>query len=348
MTQARGQGESAMSVLDSFLPPSRGHLMSLSAPAGAPDEAVVNRPVIPDPAEARPPQAAANNDRLTIRARPFARPDARVEAAVTAGLRVLPLAGFSWAGTGGQPRSRGDHVLIWRPADAAGSAVLRLPGGLQDLPPGEVRFLPAGTAFSVLSRPDAQGSVLLIPREAALRAPVGLPQGPSRGRLATGDSATLVAALAAIAQGGLDAGAAACHLGLAAAAIGRADPQGAAAPPFARPPAAGDDRVARVLLDRFVTLAGNELGRGRTLADLAAALGVTTAELDRTSHALRGCGALDLVYALRRERAITLLRETREPPQRIAERLGFASLGHMTRMLSEATGRGPDAYRRGG
>lgn len=99
------------------------------------------------------------------------------------------------------------------------------------------------------------------------------------------------------------------------------------------------------MVDRFLALAGGQLGRGQTVADLADAMGITTATLDRACHAARGRRAVDLLNDLRLERAARLLRESRQSPTQIAHDLGYSSLGHFTRAFAAATGRSPEVFR---
>ena len=81
-----------------------------------------------------------------------------------------------------------------------------------------------------------------------------------------------------------------------------------------------------------------------TLGDLAQELGVTIGMLDRACRAARGRSALDLMYDLRLERAVTLLKERRASPAEIAVRLGYVGLSHMKRAFIAATGRGPEDF----
>lgn len=333
-----------MSGMDGNLLPSASSGPALPDPAAPAlgDAAPVNRPGLDDPSGLIVAASVpANNDRLTIPGRSFM---PRV-AAATGGLRVLPLQAFAWSGPSAQPRSRGDHVLIWRPADSVGIAGLRLPGRAEGVGPGTLRWLPAGIAFALVPAAGVEGLVMVIARDAAARSPAPLPGEPLACTLAADDAATLGHALGALALlGPGEEVAAACHLGLIGVVLARCAPAPA---PSAAPGPVRPNAPQRALVQRFTDLAENEIGRGRTLADLAAALGSTTAEVDRACRMVRSCSALDLVHALQRSRAIALLRETRLPPARIAEQVGFASLAHMTRMLSLATGRSPDALRRG-
>lgn len=99
------------------------------------------------------------------------------------------------------------------------------------------------------------------------------------------------------------------------------------------------------LSDRFVALATDRLGSGLTLSELAHELGTTSAELDNACLNRHGRPALALIYHLRFQQAVRLLRETRLHPGEIARRLGYASLAHFTRSFAAETGRSPEHFR---
>ena len=163
------------------------------------------------------------------------------------------------------------------------------------------------------------------------------PEAVAGGAVSPADVALLEAALSALtrADPATAEAALACHIGLLAIALTRTGPGPRA-----------DGAPARDLAARFTDLAANELGRGRTLGELAAALGVTAGQLDRACREATGRSALELTYRLRVERAVALLRDGR-PPARVAAELGFTGLAHLSRVLMEATGRGPEAFRQG-
>lgn len=104
--------------------------------------------------------------RATDRAgRPIPRPD---------GVRLLPLATFVW-GTRSLPpgpRTRPDHVLIWVTGGKMQVGFPRLPHVLR---PGDLRFIPAGTAFTTVPAEDTRGHVALIAPAVATGAEPPLP-----------------------------------------------------------------------------------------------------------------------------------------------------------------------------
>lgn len=281
---------------------------------------------------------AANSTRPTAPFRPYAgRPPLP-----DGGVRLVPLDSFVWGGrpaAGGRRcgRTRGDHCLI-RVVD--GTMRIILPNGAVDHGAGSVVFIPAGTAFATDPLPGVSGQVLLMRRDTAGRLDVTL---PNRIVVDSGAGDAISADLGALAARFRDpiaTATAACGVELIAASLHRM----AARPDtddggLRRPP------DSRALVAEFCELAGREMGRGRTLSDLAEALGTTAGGLDDACRRHRGCSALDLIYRLRTERAVTQLRETSRPIADIAIELGFSSLAHMIRCFVAATGRTPEAFR---
>jgi AraC family transcriptional activator of pobA len=112
-------------------------------------------------------------------------------------------------------------------------------------------------------------------------------------------------------------------------------------------PAEGAEPIApdHRLIERFLALAGQRLGSGRSVAELAAELRSTTGALDQACMATRGKRAVELIHDLQLERAADLLRSTDRITLRIAADLGYSSHGHFIRAFVAATGRTPDAFR---
>lgn len=278
----------------------------------------------------------ANSTAPTVPLRPYAgRP-----LPPAAGARVLPLDGFHWGGgpRRGTPRTervRGDHVLL---RVVAGSLRIIMPAEAEDHGPGSVVFVPAGSAFGTLPLPGAAGQVLLIPRDLAGRLSVPLPARKLAGAETDG---AFAAHLGALAEGGNAAAPASAlaRIELISAALQRL----AALPAAARRAPTG--RAERELFDAFLELAERELGRGRTLSDLAEALGSNIAGLDSACRTHRGCSALAVTYALRLDRARAMLVDRSCPLTQIAEELGFTSVAHLNRAFMSATGRPAEAFR---
>lgn len=277
----------------------------------------------------------ANSPRPTVPVTPFAgRP-----RLPDSGLRVLPLDSFVWGGAtgpGGQRRgrTRGDHCLL---RVTAGTLRIVLPSGAVDHGTGSVVFIPAGTAFAAEPQPGVRGQVLLMARHMAER--LSLPSRIVVGAGASDAFSADLSALAARPHDPIAAATAACRIELIATALDRL----AARPQPSRPELPGRDRHA--LVQAFADLAGREMGRGRTIADLADALGTTAAALDAACRRDRGCSALDLLYELRLDRARAMLADPRHSLARIAEDLGFTGVAHMNRVFMAATGRPAEAFR---
>lgn len=296
-------------------------------------------PVSPQPAPAASvpaPPAAANLTAATAPLRAFAgRP-----VSACAGLRLLPLDGFHWGGgpRPGMPRTarvRGDHVLM---RITAGTLRLIVPAGAQDHGPGGVVFVPAGSAFGTLPLTGTAGQVLLIPRDLAGR--LGVPL-PARSLAGADTDDGFAVHFRALGDGGDAArlASAQARVELISAALQRLGAAPAAVP-SARPP-----HSARTLFKSFVELANRELGRGRTLSDLAEALGTNAAGLDAACRTHRGCSALEVIYALRLDRARAMLKDPDCSLGRIAAELGFTGVAHLNRSFMAATGRTATAFR---
>ncbi|MDO5614227.1 MAG: AraC family transcriptional regulator [Paracoccus sp. (in: a-proteobacteria)] len=259
------------------------------------------------------------------------------------GLRLLPLEGFIWGArsTPPQPRTRVDHVLIWV---TGGALQLDFPRRRLILGPGSVQFLPVGTGFATLPLGQARGHVLLIGPDLCTDLTPALPGHPVLGSI--GDNAhalqvTLSDLAVEAARDTTDARAAVtCHLGLLAVRLSRLDP------PMRQPAALTHSLPNLPLVDRFMQLAAAELGGGRTVGELAEAMGVSTATLDRACRQTRGRRAIELIHDLRHETAVHLLRDTPQPLAEIARDLGYTGLAHFTRAFVARTGRLPDSFRR--
>lgn len=262
-------------------------------------------------------------------------PDARWSLAGTApGLRLLPLAGFGWSGPRGLPRTRGDHVLVWM---TEGAASLRLPRG--EGPAPALLFLPAGTAFALHPAPGAEGTVLLVGRDLAARARTQLPSSSVDATPDIAEAEALHAALSTLAaearrEDPLARPAQEEALGRVALHLARIAARDATERPRQDP-----------LVQRFLALATREIPAGRTLEELAAALGCTAADLDQACRARRGRPALDLFAEVNLGRAVDLLATTERPLTEIAHGCGFATAAQLGRAVLAATGSTPEALR---
>ena len=257
-------------------------------------------------------------------------------------LRLLPLEGFVWGArsTPPLPRTRPDHVLIWV---TAGGLQLDFPRRRMILNPGTVQFLPAGTAFATLPLGPARGHVLLVGTGLCRGISPPLPAQPVLGSIGDG-AAALSVTLSDLAQESArnardSAAAIACHLGLLAVRLARLGT------PPPRPPAPMQVAPNLPLVNSFLKLAGDRLGKGDTVGDLAESLGVSATTLDRACLRARGRRAIDLIHDLRHETAVDLLRDTTRPLAGIARELGYTSIAHFTRAFVARTGRLPQSFR---
>lgn len=257
------------------------------------------------------------------------------------GLRLVPLDSFVWGGPSNPSgmrtgRTRGDHCLM---RVTAGVMRIILPSGTVDHGAGSVIFVPAGTSFAADPQPGVGGQALLMPRDMAGRLKLPLPNRIVVGTGASDAFSADLAALAARSHDPIASATAACRVELIAAMLQRLSVR----PEAVRPNLPGQD--SRALVEAYCELAEREMGRGRTLADLADALGTTSGVLDAACRRHRGCSALDLIYKLRVERAVVLLADPGRNLAQVAAELGFTGLAHMNRVLMAATGRPAEAFR---
>lgn len=267
------------------------------------------------------------------------------------GLRLMPIASFVWGGAPrgrlGQrdatamPRVRGDHVLV---LVTQGALAVELPRLRHPVTQGRAAFIPAGTAFSLHPPAQIQGWALLIPPAAARALPVALPDAFRCGLPDAADRALLEPTLAALGQGSprnpAEETAVLCQLGLLSVALSRLSAHSPDPDDPARQLA-----KARPLTQRFLDLVTANPAQDRTMAEIAADLGCSLAHLDRACLHSRGRPAIQLLYAVRCDRAAQLLRHTDRPVAQIATELGYSGLGHFLRAFAEATGRTPDSFR---
>ncbi len=254
------------------------------------------------------------------------------------GMRLLPLQAFIWGSRAmpPQPRTRPDHTLIWV---TEGRVQLDFPREHLALRAGDLRHIPAGTAFAAIPSAGARGHVALISSHLAAGAE---PPLPDRGMAAhVGHHAAQFEATLrelAVESPDPDAPTLSCLMNLLSLRLRQLLP---ARPAEAAEPVAPD----LPLIERFLALAGQRLGSARSVAELAAELRSTTGALDQACLAARGKRAVELIHDLQLERAADLLRNTDRPTLRIAADLGYSSHAHFIRAFVAATGRTPDAFR---
>lgn len=262
-----------------------------------------------------------------------------------ASLRLLPLGAFLW-GTNDSPphpRTRPEHVLIWV---TQGGLALRWPKSRALLRPGDLRYIPSGTAFATLPGAETQGHVLLLPPDLAQGLDPALPTQGLAGRVGHQAEPLFFALQDLMAEAARDVAETARrkalrqHLSMLALRLQRLDP------PAETGLAPGPVCADHALVEGFLAEVAPDPGRQVTLAELAAQMGTNLTTLDRACLATRGRRAIDLLHGLRLDRAAELLRHSDLPAHRISQMLGYTSLAHFTRAFVAATGRSPDAFRK--
>jgi len=116
-----------------------------------------------------------------------------------------------------------------------------------------------------------------------------------------------------------------------------------------RPPDAADERMrtaAARLVAAYTDLVERDYRTGKGVGDFARDLGVTPTHLTRCCKITCNRSALSLLNDRIIYEARILLRETREPVQDIARRLGFASAAYFTRSFQLRAGMTPSGFRK--
>jgi AraC family transcriptional regulator, transcriptional activator of pobA len=254
------------------------------------------------------------------------------------GMRLLPLQAFIWGNgaTPPRPRTRPDHAVIWV---TDGRAQLDFPREQTVLRAGDLRHIPAGTAFAAVPSAGAGGYVALISTRLA---GLAQPPLPVRGLIAhVGHHAAKFEATLrelAVEAPDPDAPTLSCLMNLLSLRLHQLLPT---RPAEAAEPVAPD----HTLIEQFLALAGQRLGSNGSVAELAAELHSTTGALDGACMAARGKRAVELIHDLQLECAADLLRGTDRSTLRIAADLGYSSHAHFIRAFVAATGRTPDMFR---
>ncbi|MDO6589579.1 AraC family transcriptional regulator [Loktanella sp. D2R18] len=106
--------------------------------------------------------------------------------------------------------------------------------------------------------------------------------------------------------------------------------------------------AAAKLVARYTTLIAQDFQSDRTVTDYADNLGVTPTHLTRCCQQTCSRSALKLLNERIHFEACTLLRETRQSVQDIAQNLGFQSAAYFTRTFKDRTGETPTHFRNTG
>ena len=96
----------------------------------------------------------------------------------------------------------------------------------------------------------------------------------------------------------------------------------------------------------YTTMIEADFGRGLTVSDYAARIGITPTHLSRVCRAACGRSAHDLLVSRRLYEAQSRLADGSDPVCDIAERAGFGSPAYFARAFRKATGQSPSSFRR--
>ncbi|WP_163849723.1 AraC family transcriptional regulator [Pseudooceanicola aestuarii] len=127
------------------------------------------------------------------------------------------------------------------------------------------------------------------------------------------------------------------HAGLLSVWLRRALSNEAPAPP---------PRAAERLAAAYCALIERDFRNGDSMADHAAALGVTPTHLSRTCRQTAGLTAADILTGRVLHEARVRLEDGDAPVRDVAEGLGFSSAAYFTRFIQKHTGAAPTALRR--
>lgn len=108
----------------------------------------------------------------------------------------------------------------------------------------------------------------------------------------------------------------------------------------------GPDTAAIRLVRAYAALVERDYRTGRSMAEYAAALGVTPTHLTRSCRHVSGLSAAVLLTERILHAARDLLEQPDTPVQQVAGRLGFGSAAYFSRFILHHTGQTPSALRR--
>ncbi|WP_235824116.1 helix-turn-helix transcriptional regulator [Falsiruegeria mediterranea] len=234
------------------------------------------------------------------------------------------------------PHDRSENTLVWI-TRGQGTAVLD--GAKVGLGAHNALFVPSRNLMAVTTGRQALGHVLLIPPGTSLT----LPETPLLLRVRDGAAqAELTGLFEAISreqtsQRPLSQSALQAFCDLVGIWLRR---NIETTPPPRREPASR--RLTRAYFAQLTKTFGN----GGTMADHAAALGVTPTHLTRVCKLETGETAASLLTGRILHAAHQLLGATEVPIQDIARHLGFGSAAYFTRFVQQHTGQSPTALRR--
>lgn len=234
---------------------------------------------------------------------------------------------------------RPQHLVVWV---TRGQGRLLLNGTRRGVGTHNALSIPPRTLFALELGRQGSGMVALVPDGTDIR----LPAGPRQLRVRAVDSITEMTGIfeaahrevtqgRALAQDAIDA-----HMALLSVWLRRQITL-----PDHLPIAMN---AAARLSARFCDRVALHHAEGLTMADHAAALGVTATHLTRACKAATGRTAADLLTERILHAARMALIETTVPAQDIARHLGFGSAAYFTRFMQQHTGQTPTALRKAG
>lgn len=257
----------------------------------------------------------------------------------TPGIRLVTVAQLVTAGAWQLElaHDRGENLLIWI---TRGQGVALLDGARRGIGVHNAIFLPARSLMALSLGRQGFAQALIIPAGTRLTLPAAVLHLRTREATAQNELTALLEALGREQNAArpLHDSAMLAHAELVAIWLRRQIADPAEVPP--RPTAA--QRLTRAYCARLVA----HFASGASMADHAAALGVTPTHLSRVCRSETGHSAADLLTERVLHAARSLLISTAVPVQDIAGHLGFGSAAYFTRFIQQHTGRTPTALRR--
>ena len=236
-------------------------------------------------------------------------------------------------------RSLREPVLFWF---TQGQGRITVAGTTRGYGPNQAFYVPPGVMHGFEVAPRLQGTAVFFGRDHGLELPATpqflRPREPVAQKEIIAHLENIQRELETPRPGAVRA--AQHHLGLLAVWIDRQiERERAHETKPSRP------QAAQKLVARYAALIERDFRSNRSVADYAAALGVTATHLTRACRATCGRGA----HALLEDRLLfdarRLLAETRLPIKTVAEQLGYTSAGYFTRAFQRAAGMTPSAFR---
>lgn len=257
----------------------------------------------------------------------------------TVDIRLVTLAQLTQAGAWQLElaHDRAETLLIWI---TRGQGVALLDGARRGIGTHNALFIPSRQLMATEMMRNSFGQALVLPAVSGLTLPETVQHLRVRDVTAQNELTVLFEALGREQNGGRPLHQSAMLAYSELTAIWLRRHIAAFVQPPARPTAA--QRLVRTYCARLV----REYASGASMADHAAALGVTPTHLTRVCRSETGKTAAALLTERLLHAARQLLISTQVPVQDIARHLGFGSAAYFTRFIQQHTGRTPTALRR--